>query len=224
MSKVFFKKQKFFWAFFCAALAVICAAFGYACVAQRASVVYMENSVYFLALTDSRTEAGAEFSKLDGGAGYLLAEEKVVALSVYLQEKDGRAVAEEWRASGKEVRLLKKGGNALYFKGKQKEKQWTYVGALRTLKGCLLVLEGCISQLEKGMTQEGCKRLLSVLKKQLSYAGKTYIEYEKFSVVCIEAVDALAQIEKGIVYLQDLRHLLCWQAEKYVELCEEFSL
>ncbi len=166
----------------------------------------------------------AEFTKLEGGAGYLLTEKdgQYVALSVYLTEGDGLAVQAGLEEGS--TRLLRKGISSLYFKGKDKKKSALYRNALRILEGYICVLEECISRLEKGATQESCKRILQILRRQFVFAEKEYAEYPAFSLSCGEWAKELEKIDEETVYAKDLRYLLCWQAERYLQLCEDFCL
>jgi hypothetical protein len=88
----------------------------------------------------------------------------------------------------------------------------------------MLLLEDCIGRLESGMTQEACKRILRVIERQFIYSKWRYNVYPSFAKVCSQSGESLREICAQTVYLKDLRYLLCWQAEKYVELCEAFSL
>ncbi len=149
--------------------------------------------------------------------------ERYVVLSVYLNEEDGRAVQENLGGEFS-TELLHKGVNSLYFKGKDKKKSALYINALRTLEGCVTVLEECISRLEKGATQESCKRILSILQRQFAFAEREYEDYPAFSISCRQWAEELAKLGEDTVYGKDLRFLLCWQVERYLELCKEFSL
>ncbi len=207
------------------AIGIVAFGFFYSTRLFRAQEVEKQKSFYFLVSTDERVEASAEFIKLDGGAGYLLEEEdgRYVALSVYLSKEEVLAVQE---GLGEEIptRLLHKGISTLYFKGGEKKKSTLYLNALRTLEGYICVLNECISRLEKGATQESCKRLLSILQRQFAYAQEEYQDYPAFSNACKEWSGTLQEISANTVYTQELRYLLCWQVEKYLQLCEAFCL
>ncbi len=165
-----------------------------------------------------------EFIKLDGGAGYLLEADGVqyVALSVYLNEADGLAVQAGLKES--ETKLIRRGVGSLYFKGKDKQKSALYLNALRTLEGYIRVLEECVSRLEKGSTQESCKRLLKILERQFAFAAGEYESYPAFSRLCGNWASSLAKLGEDTVYGKDLRFLLCRLAEGYLQLCAAFSL
>ena len=195
----------------------------YAGIISHAESVDIATDFYFLVSDDVQVEAGAEFARLEGGAGYLLEHGKgeYVALSVYFDKADGLAVQNRLE---EDTLLLHKGVKRLYFKGKTKKKSTLYVHAIRTFEGYISVLNECISRLEKGMTQESCKRLLKLLERQFKHAQTVFGGYEAFQKVCAESQKELADICEETVYLKDLRYLLCWQAEKYVELCAAFAL
>ncbi len=171
-------------------------------------------------------EVGAEFARLEGGAGYLYddGEKYRVALAVYLQEKDGVEVQDRLLSEGRELALVHKGVDRLYFKGRKREKAAVYTQALRLWESYMQYLNGCILRLEKGLTQEGCKRLLQELKKQFAYAEETYKGYDAYAFACGKMEENLCRLEEETVYLKDLRYLLCLQADEFLQLCAEFSL
>ncbi len=197
----------------------------YAWDITRAKKVSHQKNFYYLVREEENVEVSAEFAKLEGGAGYLLEEEEgqYVALSVYLNEEDAQAVLEGLQ-SEKAVRLLPKGIENLYFKGKDKRKSTLYVNALRTLEGYMSVLNECIARLEKGETQENCKRILQILERQFAYAQEEYEGYPAFATSCGEWSDTLREMGEETVYVKDLRYLLCGQVERYLQLCESFSI
>ncbi len=169
-------------------------------------------------------EAGAEFAKLEGGAGYLLCVEgrEYVALSVYGSEEEGIAVQGNLLGEGKTTQLVCEEVSSLYFRGRERKNTDLYVNALRTFREYMSVLIGCISRLEKGGTQERCKDLLGILQRQFAYAREAFAGYGDFANVCEKSQGELQKMGEGTVYLKDLRYLLCWQAEQYVELCAAF--
>ncbi len=207
----------------CLTVACICI---YAFSISRAQTVEIGKYFYFLVSDDERVEVGAEFAKLNGGAGYLISygNSEYVALSVYLDRAEGENVQDILACNGEKTYLLTQGTQTLYFKGKQKKKSDFYINALRTLESYMSVLNDCISRLEKGMTQEKCKRILTLLKKQFAFSSSTYAEYPSYAVICGKSAQELNNICASTVFLKDLRYLLCWQVEKYVQLCAEFSL
>ena len=54
----------------------------------------IDGGFYFLVSQDVRVEAGAEFTKLEGGAGYVLEEDGThyVAISVFLNRESAQSV------------------------------------------------------------------------------------------------------------------------------------
>ena len=195
--------------------------FAYAPILQRMEVYPIEGVFYFLVSTDERIEVGAEFVKLDGGAGYFLEDggRTCVAVSVYLKEEDAIAVSNDTA-----YQILQKGVDRLYFKGMEKRTAKERVAALELLKNYITILDGCISRLEKGETQESCKRVLKILEKQLLYAGNQFVYYKQFSKLCAQFHDSLLRITEDTIFLSSLRYLLCRQADGYVRLCEEYRL
>ena len=208
----------------CVVLTLVCVVYAYAFT--RVKSIVIDASFYFLVSDDTRVEAGAEFVKWDGGAGYLLEHDnaRYVAFTVFLDEEKGEAVRKALEVKGKGVSLLQKGAKTLYFKGRKKSKTGLYISALRLFKSYIILLNDCIGRLESGMTQEACKRILKTLTRQFQHSAKAYNDYTAFAKVCMQSKVDLEHICQKTVYLKDLRFLLCWQAEKYVELCQAFSL
>ncbi len=208
------------------AVAVVAAICVYAISVKRAYCVDIRADFYFLVTDATSTEAGAAFARLDGGAGYLLQEKdrECVALSVYTSKRAGEAVQESLQKQGEETRLVYSGVKTLRFRGKAKARANEYLGALRTFQGELSVLDGCIARLERGMTQEDCKRTLSLLIRQIAFTAERYTEYAALARICRAWEKDLTEICKKTVYLKDLRYQLCQQVENYVGLCEEFSI
>ncbi len=161
-------------------------------------------------------EAGAEFAQLNGGAGYLLEYEGgiYVAISVYEREESALSVQKDLKEAGTATDLLRVGGASLRF---TKKNAATRKSALRLLESYISVLNGCVYELEKGMTQENCKRLLTILTRQFLQAKKNYTEYEAFSKACGGWASRLTELCKATVYLKDLRYLLCQQVDAYAK-------
>ncbi len=198
----------------------------YASLITNAKRVDVNSHFYFLVTDDVKTEVGAEFAKLEGGAGYLLEHggSEFVALAVYLEEGEGLTVQENLQKEGKITSLLQKGVLALWFKGVKKKRANLYVNGLNTFKSYIYLLNETINRLDKGLTQERCKSLLNTQVKQYQYAKECYREYSALSDIFEKSAQQLFAILEEVVYLKDLRYLLCWQTEKYIGLCEEFSI
>lgn len=228
MTTNFFMNRCWKWIVLAVTLGVTFGAFAYAGQLSAVETVALNTEFYYLVSEDMQMEAGAEFVRLDGGAGYLLTEdnEEYVALSVYLKEGDGTAVLNNLKNSGKSGKILGLKAHKLYLKtAKQKGLATLYRGAFENVYGCMQVLEGCVYRLEKGMTQESCKRLLNTLKNQFFYLEKQYQEdFESCASVCKDAKVFLTEILEDTVYVKDLRYLACQLANDYVTLANEFSI
>lgn len=228
MTTNFFIKKCCTWLGALFAFGVTFGAFAYAKQLSCVETVALNNNFYYLVSEDMQMEAGAEFVKLDGGAGYLLESngKEWVALSVYLKERDGVSVLQNLENGGKKGKILAVQAEKLYLKTPTQQKNaLKYKGAFDSLYGCMQVLEDCIFRLDKGMTQESCKRILNTLNKQYSYLEKEYqTDFESCAAVCNAAKLALGEILSNTVYLKDLRYLACQLAEDYVALAKEFSL
>ena len=222
---IFYKKFIFHIASVVCVTFFLCACV-YAGIIANAERVFVGASFYFLVTEDVKVEVGAEFAKLEGGAGYLLEYDGVerVTLAVYLEESEGLSVQQNLQKDGKSTALLYKGVSSLCFKGREKQKSSLYVNGLNTFKSYITILKGIVDGLAKGFTQERCKSLLNIQLKQYNYAQACYSSYQPLCEALGESAKQLSNILREVVYLKDLRYLLCWQTEKYISLCSQFSL
>lgn len=226
MSANFFNKKRIM-----RLISIFCTLFIFFCIwlaffIMQARKTIINTSFYFLVSKDMRVEASAELMKWEGGAGYLMkrGDKQYVAYTVFTDKVEGETVQRRLGLSGKETLLLQTKVEALYFKGKKKKKASLYISALELFRSYIDILKECITRLENGMTQEACKRILNVLMMQFHYAKNCYNEYIEYSKLCQKSSEDLQYLCRNTVYLKDLHYLLCWQAEKYVELCSAFSL
>lgn len=189
--------------------------------------VDLKTSFHFLVSEEKSVEAGAEFIKLEGGAGYILRYENkdYAVLSVYLSQEDASSVQEVLSLQNRQTQLISVSAPILCFFGKKQcKKENVYVGALRTLYACLTVLEETVSKLEKGMTQEKSKGILAGLKKQLSYMSEVYADgYPAFSVLCEDLAGKLPTDKESVIYASRLRYLQCEAVDGYLNVTKEFS-
>lgn len=201
---------------------------GYAYFLSGAQIAWLGVSFFYLVTDDTHVEAGAEFIKIEGGAGYLLRYENVdyAVLSVYFNELDGYAVQASLTAKGEKVQLIEISISKLYFKNKEeKQNANIYVGALNMLYDYMTVLNECMVRLDKGATQESTKRILQPLERQLAYTSEQYAgKYPKFSRICKEAAETLCELNAKTLFAKDIRYLLCELSEKYVALASDFSI
>ena len=226
MSANFFTKKITMRFAFIFSLLFISFCVGNAYLITQAKKNNLHTSFYFLVSQDVRIEASTELMKWEGGAGYLIENDgkQYVAYTVFTDKADGERVQRRLTLMGKETLLLPTKTQVLYFKGKKKRKAGFYTSALELLRSYIILLEECVTRLENGMTQEACKRILKVLARQFHYAKNCYGEYAEFSKLCQKSGEELILLCQNTVYLKDLRYILCWQAEKYVDLCSAFSL
>ncbi len=176
--------------------------------------IEQKKTFYFLVSTEMNVEVGVEFSKFDGGAGYLLeyGGQEYVAWSVYDQEADGKNIQKSLEEMKKNTLLIKVGGDLLY------ENDVRNLKGMRLLESYISFLNQCISRLEKGMTQECCKRTLKILEKQLGYAQKIDDISKECSVVFRQVEKSLMELTEKPVYAKDLRYILCQFVDSYVQL------
>ena len=194
---------------------------------RRTYKVVLDTAFYLLVSEETHLEVGAEFIKLEGGAGYFLHMDgkDYLLMSVYLKEDEGESVCAALSGSGKSVRLLPIYVEHLYFKGGEKSAANTYVSALNMLKSYLSVINACVTALDKGETQEGVKRILMPLCRQLEYLAENYkTKYLAFSRGCGLLATELRATCGEIVYARDLRYIACGLVDEYLQLCRQFAL
>ena len=225
LAEFFYKKK--FGCFVCA----IVLTFIFGCVAYARyfvgiKSVDVDETFYFLVRKDAGIEASAELVRWDGGAGYFIEEggSEYVAINVFLKKEEAELVQKRLSLKGASTTILQKRIQKLYFKGRKKEQATLYVAALNLFKSYMIVLEECITRLENGLTQEACKRILKTLEKQFRYVEKTCDGYLQMQKACSVISSVVSQMCSTTVYLKDLRYLLCWQAEKYIQLSGAFAL
>ncbi len=199
----------------------------YSVMLSQTRIVDVRTAFYFLVAEETHVEAGAEFVKLEGGAGYLLTYDgkDYAVFSVYLKEEDGLAVQAALSESGRAAQLLPIFIDCLFFKGADRKKENIYLSALNCLKEYAQVFAACASYLEKGIPQERIKRILIPAQQQLLTLSKSYKKkFGAFSKLCKRLSGQLAVYNSDILYARDLRYLLCSTSVGYLELCKRFAL
>ncbi len=217
-TKILMRKLKI-WGY-CYALSFVFCGFALAGYVATAKGIYVGARYYFLVADSGGVEASAEAIKLDGGAGYVFSYEgeKYAALCVYTDRENARRVQDSLKAEGISTKIVEKGIETLYLTGKEKGYAELYANSMGALKGIVCALSECAAALERGMTQQSCRRILELLKRQLVYAGARYGEFAAFVEVCKAGADELEGICKQTIFLKDVRYLLCYLAEKQGEL------
>ena len=190
-----------------------------------ATSVWVGKSFYFVVSENTHVDVTTHETRLDGGAGYLFDYEgnAYVVWSVYFKEADGMAVQV---GISEPTMLIKADVSCLHFKTReQKRKKNLFKGALDSFYGCIDVLSQGIAKLDNGLTQQACKRILSLLQKEFLYMATTYREsYPQFSNVCADIQTSIEALLKETVYNKDLRYLLCSACDAYIRLSSAFSL
>ena len=196
----------------------------YALFLSHAKEMELKTGFFYLVRNDVHAEVGAEFIKLEGGAGYLLRKNgrDYAVVSVYLCEKDALAV----QATTHETGIIYEGVDTLYFKTAQEKKNAAvYVGALNILYDGLSILNGAISLLEDGATQERVKGILLPLSSQFAFLANEYEQrYTTFSSVCRRCAERLQELCAEILFVGDLRYELCALTGEYLALARSFSI
>ena len=174
----------------------------------------------FLVSQESHIQAGTHEAQLNGGAGYLLSYQgrEYVALSVYLKEEDAQRVISQLPEQ-EEVTLCILTSPQLPGLDKEGGKESIRRQALDCLYGCMQVLEQETARLDRGATQESSLQIIETLIRQFRFLANKYIQtYSDFSKVCLQAKSFLEGCANPILYVRDLRYLLCELAFSYVDL------
>ena len=193
----------------------------------RTKKIYIGHWFHYLVVNTENVEVGVFNAQLDGGAGYLLDvnNTECVALSVYTNEKDAHNVCAALQSVGEKCVLVTLGVDSLFLKTKeQKRNEREILGSFRTFYACLSVLEREIFRLDKGATQESSKRILSQLKAQFTFLGKSYSSiFSTYAKLCNKTAKRISELLSSEIYVKDLRNILCEVSYEYVCLGKEFS-
>lgn len=225
MQTDFFRKKSWIAAVGCLLVLFVFFTVVYAAFLGRAQSVWLGQSFYFLLSNAEHVEAGAYDAQFNGGAGYLLeyGGNEYVVLSVYMKEEEGIAVQ---NSMADKAEILQIDVGRLYFKTCEEKRRATlYQSALNCLHGCMEVLDEEINRLARGATQQSALRILGILWRQLEYLSTAYEEsFPKYAQVCKCASEQLNDLLSDIVYVKDLRYLLCDLTKDYIQICADFSL
>lgn len=200
----------------------------YAVYLQQAMVVQNSRNFYFLVTTSTHIEVSAQTSRWLGGAGYVMhtGDKDYVAYAVYTKQTDGENATRSLMEKVEDVKLVCFSASPLYLKkSEDKRKVSIYKGAFGCLFSHIDALNREIKRLHDGATQQSVKRFLQIQLKQFSYMQKQYQDtFSAFSSVCEKACQMIEEICKEIIYLKDVRYLLCFLSQSYINLSEKFRL
>jgi hypothetical protein len=200
----------------------------YTHVLYNAQTVEIGHEFYYLLSEAPTTQATAQFVQLQGGAGYVLTHNKreYVAYSVYLSAEESEKARHSLLETGGNATCLSVHCDKLYLKKTfDKHSAAQIKGAFESLYGCIQVLNGEIKRLEKGATQESDKRILNDLVRKLEYLSKDNpLQTVEYAQICNRAAKRITELTKGVVYVKDLRYVLCETCNDYLKLSKIFSL
>lgn len=203
-------------------------AIAYANVFTTAQTVVLNKDFYYLVDESTHTQAVSSFAQLQGGAGYLLEdnEREYVAYSMYFDKQDGETAKKALSEYQAQPSLQVISIDSLIFKSREEKRRAPMViNAFSCLDGCMQVLNREIVRLDGGATQQSSKRILTTLINQFAYLQHEYqTSYPAFANVCKDAATQLESCVADIVYVKDLRYVLCDLGVAYKTLSEEFSL
>ena len=226
MSTVFYRKSVFVVLLSAFVFTVSC--LFYARSFQNAHTVDVGADFYLLTSLDEDASVGVEYTKLDGGAGYFLkyGGQEYAVWSLYFDEETGETVQSRLESSGKKTRLVHVGTDTVCFRTlREKQQEKPTVELLNIVKGCMQVLGETVSRLEKGMTQEKAKTILTLLSKQLNFCGREYASnVSGLASVCTESAQRLDTMAGDTVYSDKLMYELCFLADGYLSSCSQFAL
>ncbi len=182
---------------------------------------------YFLIDTSVNVQASTYGAQSDGGAGDLLTVEENtgVAYSVYFTEEESQQAKNSLQTSYANVSVWVISAPDIYIK-KRKAKALAekIEGAFESLYNNMQVLNTQTSRLEDGGTQQSCARILNILASNFAYLGLEYkTVLPAYAKKCDEIAAVLNALTYGVIYVRDLRYLLCELCVSYVQLCEEYS-
>ncbi len=192
---------------------------------DKATVAAVSQDYYFLVADTTHVEASAYQIVLDGGAGYFLEvdEGEFVTVAVYSSQAEAESVQVSLL---QDTRVISLNAGNLYFKSKtDKKNAKQIVNAFQLLGDYVQVLSGEIVRMEKGGTQESCKRMLETLKRQFIYLAKEYKSvFQSYAKLCDRTANSLSKMLNETIFVSNLRNLQCDLCYSYVSLAKEFAL
>ena len=225
MSADFFKGKIIAIATGIVAVLVVLGVYMYTRYLDMATVEAVSQNYYFLVSDSTHIEASTHEIILDGGAGYVLESNgtEYVTVSSYLSSHEAEMVQ---KGLDRQTRIIALRVDNLYFKTKEEKRNSAKIkAAFQSLSDCIEVLSKETARLEKGGTQESCKRILETLKKQFVFLGREYNSvFLSYGQLCDRTAVQLEKLLNTTIFVSDLRHLQCDLCNSYVSLANEFSL
>ena len=224
MSVFFLRKRWLKIAIYLCSFVITAFSLSYALVLREVEASGTERIFYFLVSENPHLQVSTIEIQLENGAGYLLKDgnKEYTALSVYLRSSESEKALQSANKRFSDLKIIPVESGKLYFSSRLDKKQAPKIlGGLNTLFGCMQVIDYEIKRLEEGATQQSVKRVLQEIEGTIVFLGR---DNEFFSSVCKSTATALNKSVSDIVYLKDLRYLLCEICSAYKNISEEFSL
>ena len=224
MSVFFLRKRWLKIAIYLCSFVITAFSLSYALVLREVEASGTERIFYFLVSENPHLQVSTIEIQLENGAGYLLKDgnKEYTALSVYLRSSESEKALQSANKRFSDLKIIPVESGKLYFSSRLEKKQAPKIlGGLNTLFGCMQVIDYEIKRLEEGATQQSVKRVLQEIEGTIVFLGH---DNEFFSSVCKSTATALNKSVSDIVYLKDLRYLLCELCSAYKNISEEFSL
>ena len=224
MSVFFLRKRWLKIAIYLCSFVITAFSLSYALVLREVEASGTERIFYFLVSENPHLQVSTIEIQLENGAGYLLKDgnKEYTALSVYLRSSESEKALQSANKRFSDLKIIPVESGKLYFSSRLEKKQAPQIlGGLNTLFGCMQVIDYEIKRLEEGATQQSVKRVLQEIEGTIVFLGQ---DNEFFSSVCKSTAAALNKSVSDIVYLKDLRYLLCEICSAYKNISEEFSL
>ena len=200
----------------------------YANTFTTAQTVVLDKELYYLVDESTHTQAVSSFAQLQGGAGYVLETptREYVAYSMYFDKSESETAQTSLLAQDVKTTMHVVCVDTLTFRTREEKRRVsTVISAFSCLDGCMQVLNQEIGRLENGATQQSSKRILTTLIDQFSHLQTQYqTSYPAFALTCKNAKVQLQSCISEIVYVKDLRYVLCDLGVAYANLGKEFTL
>ena len=212
---------------------IVSVGFAYSAIAYAnsfttAQTVALDKELYYLVDESTHTQAVSSFAQLQGGAGYVLETDarEYVAYSMYFDKTESESAQTSLQEQDVKTTVHVVSVDALIFRTReQKRRAPAVISAFSCLDGCMQVLNQEIARLEKGATQQSSKRILTTLIDQFTHLQTQHqTSYPEFALVCENAKKQLQNCISDIVYVKDLRYVLCELGVAYAGLSQEFTL
>lgn len=226
MAVEFLKRQcRFFIALLCGAIFMFSGV--YAVQISSMQQTHVGERFYFLvSSSDLSVEAAVQVAYVNGGAGYLLQDEKneLAVYHCYFRLTNATRAQQELSKRGVDVCVYEKTVLKLYYKTKRQKQLAPQVeGYLHLLKGGYLTLFQLAKGAENGdFSQESLHECLGVTSSALQ--GLKTNKFALKSPRIAGIFDLLEQMKSSVIFAKDLRYVAVALCDEYLKVSTHFSL